>query len=227
MAIKIGDVHRWRQMPVALSFPDPRVKRIRIEFNTSMPTVIHVNDVIRNKATFVGLVNGNDFVEFTCEGPVEVLATSEGEVWFYTRDGDDEGVELHDENSFTKMMRRRTRNPELERILWEQKQASIHRENQLLAQVQAMVAAINTGKATPDGEVIEHNDSGASGANAGATGGGNTAQASGAASEPTGTGSANASGSTGAQQLPSGGAVADGSAAPAQSQAPAAAPPSK
>ena len=69
-----------------------------------------------HKLAFLAVVTGHEVIEFSAEATVRVGATSDGEVWFFTNDGEDITVRT-DGPTFTSVMARRARNPDLERVM--------------------------------------------------------------------------------------------------------------
>lgn len=129
MAMRIHNVTKWRKYDpaVGLSFNGLDGRLIEIELNTEVRARV---DLVRDDATiFLGIVDGLQRLEFVTDDPwVDLVVTSEGEVWYFTNEGD-YGATVHPEAvSFTKPMQRRARNPQLERMMYEMRQNEMRRE---------------------------------------------------------------------------------------------------
>lgn len=185
MALKIGNISRWNKLDVGnvLQFGEAnRVQRLRLEFNTSDATHLAVIDH-KGAERFLGVINGHEAVEFTTEGSVEILATTEGEVWWYSKDGDPEAMELVHEVPFTRVMQRRARNPELELMMYKMNQNIERRMQAMQAEVDARVAAFGAHN-LETGEVEDATDETEDGAVDAAGPDGEEPAAEGAAEQP-------------------------------------------
>lgn len=156
MATKIGNLSKWRKLPVGsvLEFDTHPGATLRIEFNTEVETRIDAIDA-KSNVTFVATVKGNEIVEFSVPGRVEIAATSEGEVWYHTGDGKPEVYDLRHLKDFKGIEKRGVRNPELERIMFTMQQNQ-RRVEATLAETQRLLA-----ERTPtNGQVSAGNTSG-------------------------------------------------------------------
>ena len=86
--------------------------------------------VTGGKSYFIGHFRGYDVVVFNVPGPFELKASGACRIW--TPEMDTLAVEIPDAVSFTRMMQRRQRNPELE-LMMNKVQATMERR---LAQVE-------------------------------------------------------------------------------------------
>lgn len=88
MTIKIGNIQRFTRFPTgtALHLPGEAARRVKLQVNTEYDTRL---DVVTDagEVLFLARVNGLQTVEFVIDGPADVLATSEGEVWLSTDEG--------------------------------------------------------------------------------------------------------------------------------------------
>lgn len=113
---RIFNVDKWVNLPQGsqVEFPSTRPRRIRLEVNAPGDCTLYVvqpdGDLV-----FLALVRGRDTVEFVTDGKVGLMADG-ADCWIYTADGDDVSSVIPDAQSFTRIMERRQRNPELERI---------------------------------------------------------------------------------------------------------------
>lgn len=156
MTIKIGNVSKWSRLPIAsaleLSGETPR--KVRLELNTTMPTHVVAIDN-KDQERFLAMVNGLETLEFITDGPVAIACTTEGEVWYFTQDGDNDAIELPLEVPFTKIAQRRHRNPELELLMYKQQQNIERRLAQQQNEFEERLAALGTPYDQNTGEVDE------------------------------------------------------------------------
>lgn len=190
MAVKIGSLNKWRLLPPGsvLEFPAMAGARLRVEFNTEHDTRVDAIDP-KNKATFVASIRGNDTVEFTTDGPVSIQATSEGEVWYSTGDGQGDVFDLTHLRDFKGIMERGERNPQLEKIMFLSNQNALRAEA-ALAESKRINAQL---EAKLNGQVGAGNTSGAQ-QQAPAAPGASPAQGTGAGAAPAAGSEADASG---------------------------------
>jgi len=206
MVVRIHNVGKWQLLPVGevLRLQGLQRRKVRVEVNCEAPTRF---DVIEgDKGTFLAVVTGYDILEFSISAQAHVVATSEGEVWYFTNDGDQIGSDMPEAVSFATVMNRETRNPELELMMWKAEQNMKRRLDMQMAEIEALLAARaaaevphnpETGEVIDDGEVSAGNDPGAASPAAGGEGG---------AAEPAATGQV-ASAKPGAR-VPAGSATA-------------------
>jgi len=118
--LRINNLDKWTclESGKVLDLPShsSEARKIRIEFNTDQPTRLDV--VVGGKPTFLGVVLGLEVVEFTAGGNVQIAPQGDGDVWFFTNDGDVPSYTIADPDIFTKVAQRKTRNRELERMMW-------------------------------------------------------------------------------------------------------------
>lgn len=156
MTIKLKDITKWVKLPMgqilALAHDAPR--KVALEVNCAAETRI---DVVHGESiTFLAVVHGYAAIEFGVPGPVELVFTSEDDVFYATDDGGMIGFEYPEESSFTTIMNRRSRNPELERMMWKLESrmyARIASQEEELARLRGEVRTVNseTGE-VDDGE---------------------------------------------------------------------------
>lgn len=164
MTIRLNNLSKWALLTPGnvFSFPGTEPRRVRIEFNCEAPTRIDVyyddpdNDG-DSKGTFVAVVMGMETVEFTAPPGAHLVATSDGEVWYFTNEGD-QIANTREQVSFTRVMSRRSRNPELERMMFKMEQNMNRRMNAQLAEVEARYAAEGVRHDTATGEVNDDGD---------------------------------------------------------------------
>lgn len=175
MVVRIHNVAKWAvlQPGQMLELSGQHQRKVRIEFNCPAPTRLDL--VEGDKGTFLAVVQGHEVVEFTASGEVHIVPTSEDEVWWFTNDGDQTASATPEAVSFTKIASRRSRNPELERMMFKMEQNMLRRQDALFAEMQAM-AQLETPHDPETGEIEDDEigggaSDGTGGADAGASGG--------------------------------------------------------
>lgn len=98
MTVRITNPRDWAQIKPGHTLPlgGERQRTVKIEFNTEAPTSVRMSyfdlepDQDGNFAEhwcFIALIEGNEKVEVVADPGSEISVTSEGEVWFFTNDG--------------------------------------------------------------------------------------------------------------------------------------------
>lgn len=166
MVKRIHNVDKWALYKPTdfLSFEGMPGRRIEIDFNTEAKARVHLVGETGN--TFLAVIDGMERLEFvTSEAIVDLAITSEGEVWYFSNEGQEAAVSRPDAISYVKMMTRRVRNPELERMMFDMRQNEMRREEILRSQTaqfaawqaardaDVKAAAEAEAKAKADGEV--------------------------------------------------------------------------
>jgi hypothetical protein len=146
MVIRLHNVTKWDvlQPGQVLQLPgdDGHARKIRLEVNCPSPTRFDI--MSDGTMCFLAVVEGLETLEFTGSGTVEVSATADSEVWYFTHDGTDSAVEIEDAKSFVKIANRRTRNPQQELMMFKLEQNMKRREAaqaEELAQMRELLAA--------------------------------------------------------------------------------------
>jgi len=161
MVIRIHDSARWRKLPnkKTLLLTGDKARKVLLEVNCPEPTQFYL--VEGERSTFMANVHGLETIEFYADGVCEVVPTSEGDIWYYTDDGDETGYET-DNPSFVRIWQRQTVNPDLARIMqrveynMERKAARI--KDELDAYLARREAEIVAARANPEtGEIDESN----------------------------------------------------------------------
>lgn len=135
MVQQIWDLGKWKclQDGEFASFEGDRPRTVRIELNAPDPARVYINELkTDDPPILLCRVMGRDTVSFSVNGPFEIQV--DAEVWFYTADGMQVAVEKIDHESFTRIVERRVRNPELELMMYT---ARINMERRLEAQAAA------------------------------------------------------------------------------------------
>lgn len=118
MTIQMMDLRKWQPLAEGevARFHKENARTVRIDVNTTHPVLLYVAQKDED-AEFLCKVDGRDRVEFSVDGPFDLTADG-GEVRFYTVDGADFTMEKVDHDSFTRIVQRRERNPEMERMMY-------------------------------------------------------------------------------------------------------------
>lgn len=140
---RVHNLTKWKKLnPGAeLQLPGGEGRTVRVEFNVTYPTVVHL---VRGKGddmkfVLVGRVDGVDFVEFTApEGDLRLNCDSEGEIWYFTNDGQVVANDVSDQKHWTNIMTREQRNPQQDLMIWQMQQNAKRREHQLQAELLRM-----------------------------------------------------------------------------------------
>lgn len=113
---KLGNIDKWESLQPgsALAFGNVHPRTVRLEVNSLDPAGLYYVDG-NGEVTFIGRVLGRDVVEFKTVGEFS-LQVEGGEVWFYTLDSEEFAFEKPDAVSLTRLVERRQRNPDIERI---------------------------------------------------------------------------------------------------------------
>lgn len=155
MALKLRNLGRWSAFDgkalVLPAAPDHQ-RRIKIEVNSEFDTRYDVE--CDGVVSFLGVAKGLELLDFVGVGTVTVTATSVGDVFFVTNDGEQTAV-AHELASFTKIANREARNPHLEAILWSAHQSDLRRQqahDAMIAEMNAKLAQIEAAKAGAQGD---------------------------------------------------------------------------
>lgn len=114
---RILSVYDWQRLPseeqIVINSDVPGQRLVRLRVNAPAPVALYVQlpDIV--DPVFLAQVNGLDMIEFNVEGSYKLFAFG-GELWFDTLDGTRADVEAVDPTSYTSIVERKARNPELE-----------------------------------------------------------------------------------------------------------------
>lgn len=178
---RMFNLDKWRVVAEGemISFSGDRPRTVRLEVNCEDRTKFYVEEHGFEPA-FLAVVEGRDALEFSANGPFDLLVMG-GTAAVYTADGDDWSVSEVDGETFTRIVERKVRNPELELMMYQAQQNAEARfaaqseelERRLTARYSAMAATAGTaavgGTVDPPAGVAD-----------GGTAGDSTAQAAGA-----------------------------------------------
>lgn len=115
---RMYNLDKWTRLDEgeALSFDNPRPRNVRLEVNAPQETALYVADG-SGEVHFLALVKGRDTLEFGSSGAFQLTVEGSG-LMVYTADGADISHEELGAVSFTKVVERRRRNPELEQLAY-------------------------------------------------------------------------------------------------------------
>lgn len=120
MPIKLKNLSKWTELQPDHSIMcrgdnDGGKRKIVLNINTDAP--MRFSALEHGVECFLGVVNGQDTIEFTAEGEVEVSADGDGTVWYWTDDGDAHSYE-HAEGYklFVRPFEEESRSPEMEAL---------------------------------------------------------------------------------------------------------------
>lgn len=121
MTIRIFKLSKWELLAPGEDLHlllDNAGRKVVIEFNAEAATRVGWVAQGSQKDVLLGIFAGREDVEFRPNGPGVVTVQSDGEVWFYTNDGDThvagDGAE---QQPYTKLLEPRDRSETLERII--------------------------------------------------------------------------------------------------------------
>jgi hypothetical protein len=153
MVVRVHNLRKWQRIAAGsmLVLSGAHARKIRLEVNS--PGDCRADLIMGDKHVFLAAFRGMEVIEFTGEGDVSLMFSGPDEVWYFTADGQ---VISYDAaaQSFTKPMSRKSRNPDLERMMFKLEQNARRREAQQADEFRAMLAA--RGPHNPEtGEVLD------------------------------------------------------------------------
>lgn len=139
MVVRIHNPTKWARLEQGqmLALPGAGSRKVRLELNCSAPTHVMLQEGEGGQTFFLAVVDGMEVIEFAAGPDAFVICTTDGEVWYFTNDGDAGSYEVPNAVSFAKIANRRSRNPQLEMMMWKMEQ----RMNARLAQQAEELAA--------------------------------------------------------------------------------------
>ena len=147
---RILSVYDWRKLPFdsqAVILSDLTHQRsVRVRVNAPEPMALYLKQDDIEEEIFLAYVIGLDEIQFEVLGSYSLIARG-GDVWFDTLDGSDQSVEPVEPASFTQIVERRVRNPEME--LMERKMA----EN-IERRLSDIYASMSTTLAAKEAELV-------------------------------------------------------------------------
>ena len=128
---RLFNLSKWRVVSEGELIRYEREHPRTVRFEVNAPNLVRL-DLIEDgrDPMFLARVIGRDVIEFSADASFEITVDG-GDCYFYTVEGDDWSVEPVDDRTFTKIVERRQRNPELEYMMAVQQQ---NMEKRLAAQ---------------------------------------------------------------------------------------------
>ena len=172
MTIKLHSLSRWALLPndrrlVLDGGAVDHERRIRLSTNCNAETALYIKLADGEHRLLAVVPAGLETVEFSAAGRLEIESSAQGEqeVWYQTADLEPTFVEVRDPVIFTELAQRRTRNPELEAMMY---RMQINIERRMAEQASEHNAALaRMQKEMKDGRPAETIVSNAPGAAAG------------------------------------------------------------
>lgn len=114
---RMFNLSKWRAAGAGeiIRFESDRPRTVRLEVNTPEIALLELHEDGREPC-FLARVEGRDTIEFSADGSFEISCDT-SDVYFYTAEGDDWSVEPVDGRTFTRIVERRSRNPEMEMMM--------------------------------------------------------------------------------------------------------------
>lgn len=139
--INLKEIEKFRRLPDggAIALSSDKRREVRLEVNAAEPCQLQLERADGSRQ-FLANVEGRETLLFIAEGRVVVRPTTEGEFWWWSPEVASSVVAM-DQKSFTKIATRRQRNPELERMMRTVQLNAERRMQQVLGDVQTIVAA--------------------------------------------------------------------------------------
>ena len=129
---RLYNIKKWTHVKAggAMNFAEERERKIRLDVNSAGQAALFYVDG-DGEATLLGLVNGRDVLEFQTHGGAFSIAIEDADCWVFTIDGEDVSFQLPEAVTFTRLVERRQRNPEVEMM-----QYMMNRNTQILLESQ-------------------------------------------------------------------------------------------
>lgn len=112
MVVRLHNPEKWELLEpgkaLQLGSDDPSPRLIRVQVNCPEPTRFDVSG--EAGTLFLAVVHGMEWLEFTAAGVVELVPSTDTDVWYFTEDGRDVGLDWEETETFLKIMSRRPRN---------------------------------------------------------------------------------------------------------------------
>lgn len=115
----LGNVERWMKLAPKsiMNLPDAHPRRIRLNVNAANETKLY-RTIDGGELVFLAVVKGLEVVEFNTSGKVGIVADSD-DLFIYTAELEPTFVEIPDAESYTEIVQRKERNPDLEYITYQ------------------------------------------------------------------------------------------------------------
>lgn len=112
---RLYNIKKWSHVAAggAMNFAGERERKIRLDVNAAGRAALFYVDG-NGETTLLGLVEGRDVLEFQTHGGAFAIAVEDADAWVFTIDGEDISFSIPEATTFTKLVERRQRNPEVE-----------------------------------------------------------------------------------------------------------------
>lgn len=123
MSYDLADLEKWRRVPsnaTGLIFTNDLPREVRLQVLAEQPTRLYVEH--GEHRHFIGIVCGYEVIKFQMTGPFSLVADAVGCVVWTPEIESAGAVEIPEAVSFTTMMTRRQRNPQLEMMMHKMQQ---------------------------------------------------------------------------------------------------------
>lgn len=135
---KLGPLANWKLLETGQTLDMPGNRRgVKLRLISQDACAVNAYDMATGALTSLGTLNGLCEFHFAVEGQVQVSTTSAQDVFFSTDDGHVSAME-YDNEQFVTEMTRRTRNPEVELMMYIQQQNAERREQQMSVAMMAL-----------------------------------------------------------------------------------------
>lgn len=118
MTQKLYNVTKWTGLNAGqqLDFPSAKARHVKIEVNAPQDTRLDILDVATGEVRFLARIYGRDTLDFFVEGAFAIL-TDADDTFIYTAESERVHHVADAPESFVRVMEKRQRNPELERMM--------------------------------------------------------------------------------------------------------------
>lgn len=141
---RILSLYDWRHLPfdsqATITSDIMHQRSVRVRVNAPEPMALYVKQADMEDEIFLAHIVGLDEIQFEIEGSYSLIARG-GDVWFDTLDGSNPSVEPVEPASFTQIVERRVRNPEMELIQRKMEENIQRRMDAMTAQVSSILSA--------------------------------------------------------------------------------------
>lgn len=160
MTIKLNTLERWQLLPEGqgIALVGKRGRKVRIEFNSEVQRRLYITRASGELRFLTVLRAGHNSLEFVEDGRFVLIPenTVQGELWAYTSEFEPAHAVVDDPVVFTKIAHRRSRNPELEQMMFLMQQnidrrlaaADAEHSRQLALMERKMSNGLHGGKAS-------------------------------------------------------------------------------
>lgn len=137
---RIQDIKKWKvcEEGSAIVFGASAPRRVRLDVNSHAEVRLTYADG-NGELVPLALVKGRDVIEFQASGEFSIIVDG-GPLWYYTIDGQKLAIKKPDAVSFTRIIERRPRNPEVELMNYLMNQNMERRFEQQRVEFEAMWA---------------------------------------------------------------------------------------